>query len=253
MTNEIFYVIDIETTGLDTNSCEIIELSALKVKDFEIIDTFDQFVNIGHPLPKEIVEFNQKNQTGITDDVLNKAPSPNEVANNFKNFIGESPIFVGHNIVAFDIPVIKRFLKETIDYDLNPEREIDTLPLSRQLVKGSHKLETLYKKTPEGKEEKNLLFHTSLADTEANLAVYKWLLDLKNQNQLSVNRLTYWDFDFSHRLYVANNQDKIIYFDLDNQKWVIRNADISDADLETKVFDFAQVSNRKELLEKYAR
>lgn len=39
-----YVVIDTETTGLDTDFCEIIEIAAIKVKNHEIVDTFSSLV-----------------------------------------------------------------------------------------------------------------------------------------------------------------------------------------------------------------
>lgn len=35
-----YTVVDIETTGLDVNNCEVIELAAVRVRNGEIVDTF---------------------------------------------------------------------------------------------------------------------------------------------------------------------------------------------------------------------
>ena len=51
-----YVVYDTETTGLNPLDCDIIEISAIKVRDdgFDatIIDELDIFVNIGYPLSK---------------------------------------------------------------------------------------------------------------------------------------------------------------------------------------------------------
>ena len=51
---DTYVVIDIETTGLSPNNCEIIELSALKVENNEITDTFSSLVKPAAPVPEFI-------------------------------------------------------------------------------------------------------------------------------------------------------------------------------------------------------
>src|SRR5699024_4846339 len=62
--DETYVVFDVETTGLSAVYDTIIELAGVKIKDGEIIDTFESFANPHRQLPEVI-----KDITGITDDM----------------------------------------------------------------------------------------------------------------------------------------------------------------------------------------
>ena len=59
-----FVVIDIETTGLQRDA-KIIQLSSVKYKKDELVDTFNRYINPGIPVPADVSAI-----TGITDQLL---------------------------------------------------------------------------------------------------------------------------------------------------------------------------------------
>ena len=63
--DDTYVVFDVETTGLSAVYDTIIELAAVKMKNGEIIDTFERFANPHHPLSATTIEL-----TGITDDMV---------------------------------------------------------------------------------------------------------------------------------------------------------------------------------------
>ena len=91
-----YVAVDTETTGLDFDFCDIIEIGAVRVEDGEIADTFDSLVNIGYEVASFITEL-----TGITDKMLEEAPSPNDVISKFEAFAGDS-VLLAHN-ASFDM------------------------------------------------------------------------------------------------------------------------------------------------------
>ena len=93
--------VDIETTGLDPKTDKIIEIGAVKVRDGEIVDTFQSFVNPGRMLPEKIVEL-----TGICDKDLVDAKNIEEVIPRFLEFSGEDKL-LGHSVL-FDYSFIKK-------------------------------------------------------------------------------------------------------------------------------------------------
>ena len=133
-----FVVFDIETTGLSPVTETITEIGAVKIKDGQITDTFNKFVNPGKPIPQKIVEL-----TGITDAMVADADPISVVLPEFYEFIGDAAL-VAHN-AAFDTSFIKKAAKDNgMKFDFC---YLDTLELSRALVQGvrNYKLDTLTK------------------------------------------------------------------------------------------------------------
>ena len=121
-------VVDIETTGLESASNEIIEIAALKVERGEIAGVFSSLVKIDRPLTPEIV-----NLTGITDEILAEGSDKVEVLQKLLAFVGDLPL-IAHN-VEFDLPFLNHHLGLTLGTTL-ANRQICTLKLSRKIVPG---------------------------------------------------------------------------------------------------------------------
>ena len=131
-------VFDIETTGLSVQNCKITEIGAVKIKNGEIIDTFNTFVDPEVPIPAEIVEL-----TSITDEMVKGAPKIDEAIRLFFDFIGdEKKLLVAHN-ADFDTGFIRYAAKECGIPFNNPY--LDTVALSRYINPSlkKHKLDIL--------------------------------------------------------------------------------------------------------------
>ena len=166
--NEIYnYVIfDLETTGLNTESDAIIEISALKVRDGSIVDEFSTLVN-----PEIHIPYEASAVTGIVDDMVKDAPVIEKALKDFICFIGND-VLVGQNIKRFDLKFIQRdavrFFGKPVSNDY-----VDTLFLSQRYLPEleSHSLESLadyYDISYEGA-------HRALADCHINKQVYDCL------------------------------------------------------------------------------
>ena len=127
-------IVDTETTGLEPQTNEIIEIAGLKIVNGQIDEPFNTLIKIGSPLPPEIVRL-----TGITDEMLKEGEQKNFVFQRFLDFVGDLPL-IAHN-VEFDLPFIQRHLELTLGKKLN-NPTICTLKLARNLLPGlpSHKL-----------------------------------------------------------------------------------------------------------------
>nr|MBN1229886.1 DEAD/DEAH box helicase family protein [Anaerolineae bacterium] len=93
--------IDIESTGLDLSTEQIIEIAAVRFHDGEVLDSWTTLVNPGHPIPPFITRL-----TGITDDDVKGSPRIREVLAGLRRFVGSSPL-VGHNI-RFDVDFLNK-------------------------------------------------------------------------------------------------------------------------------------------------
>lgn len=128
-----YCVIDLETTGLSQNKNDIIEIAAIKIKNGNEIEYFDQLVK-----PQQEVSLKTSYLTGITNDDLESARNVDEVINEFSTFVGTTSI-VGHN-VGFDA----RFLEKN-GLDLTTQITVDTLEYAQSvnLDTKNNELETL--------------------------------------------------------------------------------------------------------------
>ena len=138
-----YVVIDTETTGLDYEFCNIIEISAIRYIKGEMTD---KFITLVQP-PRERIYFPLRNNgegewvnqyvdefitslTGITNEMLESAPKPELVIPQFLSFVGNS-ILIAHN-ANFDI----NFLYEAaIRHSNTPLKNdfIDTLRIARKV------------------------------------------------------------------------------------------------------------------------
>ncbi len=122
-----YVVFDLETTGTSYNNDDIIEISAVKVRDKKVIDTFSSLVNPERPIPYRATAVN-----GISDDMVEDEPVLEEVLALFIDFIGDE-ILVGHNIHSFDMKFIWKAAEELYGKTITNDY-VDTLPMARQCL-----------------------------------------------------------------------------------------------------------------------
>lgn len=131
-------IFDLETTGLSSSACEIIEFGAVKVMNGEIVDRFSEFVKPDRPISEEIT-----NLTSITNDDVKDARKIDAVLPDFLDFCGDC-LLVAHN-ADFDVGFVRAAAKRLgIPFDAP---YLDTVGLSRFLNTDlkSHKLDVLAK------------------------------------------------------------------------------------------------------------
>lgn len=102
MVPERFVVFDLETTGLDAERHEIIEIGAIRVnRDSDVHETFQTLVRPANRVPKRITEI-----TGITNDMVETdGLELVEALTEFRNFVGDLPL------VAFNAEFDDAFLR----------------------------------------------------------------------------------------------------------------------------------------------
>lgn len=142
---------DTETTGLDANTCQIIELAAIRIEQTDrgtlcMADTADVFVKLpeGQKLPEKITEL-----TGITDTMLAVEGIPEgNAAAAFANMIfgGGKTLLVAHN-AQFDLlfvrEMLRRYMEEVAPGTdiLSPCDYLDSLTVYKDRRAYPHKLE----------------------------------------------------------------------------------------------------------------
>ncbi len=170
--DDTYVVFDVETTGLNANVDEIIELAAVKIKDGKILDSYQSYVYTDREITPFIREL-----TGISQKDVNGAPKMDIVLNKFIEF-SKGAVLSAHN-AGFDMSFIDVASRKLgIDYDPSC---VDTLALSRALLVQfkTFKLNTLCKKLHIPLNN----HHTALADSTATAKLLIHLFDLaKNQS-----------------------------------------------------------------------
>ena len=129
-----FVAIDVETTGLSPLYNELIEISAIKYEGAKKLDTFSTLIK-----PKKEVSSTITNLTGITNKMLEDAPTIEKVMPELIEFIGDNPI-VAHN-ANFDYS----FLQNNSNKSFTNNKVIDTVAISRKMIPNlpNHKLNTV--------------------------------------------------------------------------------------------------------------
>ncbi|HEU4328639.1 MAG TPA: helicase C-terminal domain-containing protein [Roseiflexaceae bacterium] len=159
--DRIFVALDVETTGLDPEADEIIEVAAVKFRGDEVLETFERLVKPRHSLPLKITRL-----TGITDADLADAPPFPHIAPDLARFVKSYPI-VGHSI-GFDLRMLAAKGMRL------PQQSFDTFEMATLLVPHlpSYTLSSLCARL--GVSLTNA--HRALADTEATRQVFLQLL-----------------------------------------------------------------------------
>jgi len=179
--------LDFETTGLDPQSDEPIQIGILESDiHWNIIWWYQSLLHPKKPITelKSIVWF----ITGLTVEKLETAPDCEDIIGDISAFFWENTIIVGHNI-WFDLEFLKRFFPS-----LKWKTSIDTFRLSQSLIHyaPSYALEVLVdtlktkenfqsileKFTPYLWDEEN--FHDAYYDSKLTLALFFYLLERIN-------------------------------------------------------------------------
>lgn len=120
-----YIVLDLETTGLNPAKDRILEIGAAKIKDGEIKEQYQTFLDVGMKIPEHITAL-----TGITDAMAKEGKQASEAIPELLAFCGDLPL-LGHNIL-FDYSFVKR---AAVNQNLSFEKEgTDTLKIARVLL-----------------------------------------------------------------------------------------------------------------------
>ncbi|MGX8693479.1 MAG: 3'-5' exonuclease [Methanobrevibacter sp.] len=153
---------DTETSGLDFRSNKIIELAMFTVCDGEVVDTYDEFINICEPISPKIVEL-----TGITNQMLrDEGIDEKTVACDLKRRLTPGTLMVAHNC-QFDLLFVYALLKRHFPFEaeeiVKNVNWLDTVTVLKDRKKFPHKLIDAV----EHYNIEKVNFHRAIDDTKA--------------------------------------------------------------------------------------
>lgn len=168
---ETFVIIDIETTGLMPGLDHIIEVGAIKYDKGVEIDRFSSLIKPPSCDNGVYIDDFITKLTGITNEMLDSAPSTGDVLSELSSFV-EGSLLIGHNI-NFDINFLydnfQEYLSKSFENDF-----VDTMRLSRMLhpEEPHHRLSDLCKKY----KLDYSAAHRSVEDCKLTFSCYEHLL-----------------------------------------------------------------------------
>ena len=160
-----YCVLDLETTGISPKTEKITEVGIMKIKDGEVLEEFNEFVNPEKPIPEKVVEL-----TGITDEMVKNADTIDKIFPKILEFCKGS-VIVAHN-ASFDVGFLK-YTAQQLGYDFD-FTYVDTLALARKLYPNlpKHKLG----KIAEFLKIKVEVAHRALDDVDTTVKVYNEMI-----------------------------------------------------------------------------
>lgn len=170
-------VLDVETTGLDYTKEKIIEFAAVRLENGVIKDKYETLIN-----PKQHIRKSSMAVHGITQEMVEDAPTEEEAMPGIFEFIGEHPI-VAHNAI-FDFSFLNEASKRVLNKPFENPR-IDSQFLFKEIYPEleSHGLANLMLKFDVNFDTR----HRAMADTVGLAEAYprlKKLYDKKYDWQL---------------------------------------------------------------------
>lgn len=132
-------VFDLETTGLDPETCEITELGAVKMVNGQVKEKFSTFVKPKGKIPERVTEL-----THITNEMVANAPSIDNVIRDFYEYT-RGCIISGYNIIGFDMKFLQKAASKVgLKFD---NQVIDAFIVARTsgIRAGNYKLGTVVK------------------------------------------------------------------------------------------------------------
>ena len=161
-------VYDLETTGLNPKTAEIVEIAAHRLSP--IGDEVDRYYRLVRPPGGHIPE-SAKRIHGIDTETVKSSPGIEMVLPEFLGFI-QDRILIGHNVAEYDNPILARDLRRYLKRDLSAPH-YDTLTTARKLFPRQRcSMSALAEKF----DIEHGRLHSALEDTRVNREIFKELI-----------------------------------------------------------------------------
>jgi DNA polymerase III epsilon subunit family exonuclease len=168
-----FVVVDVEATGAKTPPNRLIELGAYKIRGGRIVDQFLSLVNPEIPIPRFVASL-----TGISNDMVKRAPMFAEVAPRWLDFVSDS-VLIAHN-APFDTSFLNHEISRVYPGHRMVNPHLCTVKLSRRVLPElmNHRLDTIasHFSIPIASR------HRAGSDALATAEIFLVLLDMLEEN-----------------------------------------------------------------------
>lgn len=248
-----YVTIDIQTTGLNYEKHEIVEIGAVKYVNHVKSDSFHTYVKPKLPIPEDITAIN-----GISNSMVSNAPDIKAALSEFLPFIGES-VLIAHK-VSFEYNFLNRYCKETLGKSLDND-VVDTLYLAQLHLKklSDYKLDAIkkYFKLPDIKTK-------ALENCEATAYLYKYCCEnpITYDNQAEFRLIANTKAEIQENIDACSvGDDVIVYYDSDQEKYCVEASDIigfipekyafifeNDSDYEAEISEISTNENLKSVV-----
>lgn len=165
--NNKFFVFDLETTGTNVATDDIIEIGGVKLEKGRIVEYYNTLIDPDRHIPEGASDVNH-----IYDEDVKNAPYIEDIMPFFMEYC-KGYILVAHNGAGFDFKFIERYCQK---FNLPFENKlVDSLTEARKILKNqrSHSLATLCKQF----NIINKNAHRAYEDAEATAKVFTKLMD----------------------------------------------------------------------------
>src|SRR6185503_11584799 len=161
----MYAIVDIETTGGHASANGITEIAICIHNGKKVVERYSTLVNPGRDIPIYISAL-----TGITNDMVQKAPPFEDVAHDVYHLLNNN-IFVAHNVI-FDFSFVRHHLAAA-GYELRCNK-LCTVRLGRKIMPGlpSYSLGKLCRHLNINNESR----HRAAGDAEATAQLFSLLL-----------------------------------------------------------------------------
>lgn len=163
----LFCIVDVESNGSKPSQHQIIEIGAVKLQNWKIIDTYESLVYCTD-ISDQIQDI-----TGIKTEQTLKAPALSKVMREFRLFLGDA-VFVGHD-AKFDYNFVSAMM-ERVGLSKLLNRSLCTIDLAERTIE-SERYGLAYLNT-ELELYKEATHHRALSDAMTTTKLLKRVLNL---------------------------------------------------------------------------
>jgi len=176
-----YTVIDVETTGLNPGQDKIIEISAIRVRENQVVNEFSSLVKSSQDsyIPGYVT-----NLTGITESMIEREGKPElQVLNEFMQFV-KSDILLGFNI-SFDINFLYDEIYERFENYFDNDF-VDVLRIARKFYPDEqhNRLVDCMKRI----HAEHVQTHRGVQDCLDTLEVYNYFRENASENMLQSSK-----------------------------------------------------------------